>query len=150
MEQNHTPLPDHFNLCQARLTGLVRRMKAEGLIKEYDTVIRDQLQRGIIEKVDQNQTAPNNRLQYLPHHPVVRRDKDTTKLRVVYDASAKTKTGHSLNSCLYKGPCLLPSIVDILVRFRYHRIALLADIEKAFLMVSVASPNQDALRFFMD
>lgn len=65
---------------------------------------------------------------------------------MVYDASATTN-GVSLNSCLDTGPFLLPNLVDILVRFRLHKIALVAGIEKAFLMVSVNKEDRDASRF---
>ena len=68
---------------------------------------------------------------YLPHHPVIRRDKATSRVRIVYDASARV-SGPSLNDCLYKGPPLQQSIFDIILRFRCHRIALIGDIEKAF------------------
>ena len=88
----------------------------------------------------------NNITHYLPHHPVVREDKSTTKLRIVYDASAKT-CGPSLNECLYAGPKFGQSIIDILLRFRTHRTALAADIEKAFLMISIAPHDRDVLRF---
>ena len=84
---------------------------------------------------------------YLPHYAIVRNDKKTTKVGVVYDASASTN-GVSLNSCLHAGPSLLPYLMDILVCFRLHRIALTADIEKAFHMVSVNEDDRDALRFF--
>ena len=67
-------------------------------------------------------------------------------LRIVYDASAKT-TGPSLNECLYTGPSFGPSIFEILVRFRYHKVVVAGDIEKAFLMVSMSGEHQDALRF---
>ena len=87
-----------------------------------------------------------NRLHYLPHHAVVRQDKTTSKIRVVYDASAKTD-GPSLNECLHVGPALHRKIFDILVRFRTYPIALVADIEKAFLMIKVAKQDQDVLRF---
>ena len=83
---------------------------------------------------------------YLPHHAVVRRDKSTTKLRVVYDASAKT-TGPSLNECLYKGPKFQQLILDILIRFRSYDVALIADVEKAFLMIAIDERDRDALRF---
>ena len=78
-----------------------------------------------------------NRLHYLPHHAVVRQDKTTSKIRVVYDVSAKTN-GPSLNECLHVGPALHRKIFDILVRFRTYPITLVADIEKAFLMIKVA------------
>ena len=62
-------------------------------------------------------------------------DKDTTKLRVVYDASVKGK-GPSLNNCLHSGPLLSPLIFDIMVRFRMNKVAVTADVEKAFLKTS--------------
>ena len=59
-----------------------------------------------------------------PHHAVIRRDAETTKLRIVYDASSKeTKNGTSLNDCLHTGPSLNPLLFDILVRFRENKIA---------------------------
>lgn len=58
---------------------------------------------------------------YLPHHVVIRVDKETSKLRVVYDASARAKRNTpSLNYCLYAVPLLSPFIYDILLRFRVH------------------------------
>ena len=69
-------------------------------------------------------------------------------LRVVFDESAKVKPdAPSLNECLYTGPSLLPTIIDILLRFRYHRVALVADIEKAFHMLRVSDQDKDSLRF---
>ena len=67
-------------------------------------------------------------------------------MRIVYDASAQTD-GVSLNNCLYTGPKFDQRIMDILLRFRTYRIAVTADIEKAFLMISVAPTDRDALRF---
>ena len=64
----------------------------------------------------------------------------------MYDASART-TGPSLNDCLYTGPNFGQNILHILLRFRLHQVALIGDIEKAFLMVSVADCDRDVLRF---
>ena len=74
---------------------------------------------------------------YLPHHAVIRKDKQTTKLRIVYDASAWSE-GVSLNDKLFSGSKFNQNISDIIVRFRTHRIALAADVEKAFLTVSIS------------
>ena len=86
------------------------------------------------------------RIHYLPHHPVIRQDKQTTRIRIVYDASARSN-GPSLNDTLYVGPSFGQNIMDIMLRFRVYKVALTADIEKAFLMIKVADEDRDALRF---
>ena len=71
------------------------------------------------------------KVHYIPHHTVIRRDEATTKPRVVYDASARSN-GVALNDCLYTGVPLAKHILDVLLRFRAHRVALTGDVEKAF------------------
>lgn len=71
-------------------------------------------------------------------------DKDTTKLRIVYDASAKTVGKPLLNDCLLVGPKFNQKILDISMRFRSYQIT---DIEKAFLMILVEERDRDILRF---
>ena len=69
-----------------------------------------------------------------------------TQVRVVYDASSKSD-GPSLNDCLHVEPKFNQWINELLVTFRSYPIALVADIEKAFLMISVSPSDRDALRF---
>ena len=83
----------------------------------------------------------------MPHHEVIRSDKKTTRLRIVYDASSKTANEASLNECLYRGPPLTPLIFDDLVRFRMFRTVLIDGLEKAFLNVRVKPEECDYLRF---
>ena len=140
-------LPDNYMLSLSRLNGLMRRLRKQPrLFEEYDNAIKEQLAKGIVEIVSEPHNASGEHVHYLPHHAVIRHDKETTKLRVVYDASAKS-TGPSLNDCLYVGPKFNQRIMDILLRFRLHRCAFVADIEKAFLMIAVAEQDRDALRF---
>ena len=115
------------------------------MLQWYDSVIRSQLQQGIIEILSEPD-KPFGPVHYLPHHPVIREDKTTTKLQIVYDASAK-QDGPSLNECLYTGPKSGQSILDILLLFQVHEVAVVGDIEKAFLMITVTQPDRDALRF---
>ena len=58
-------------------------------------------------------------------NPIVREDKQTTKVRIVYDVPGKS-TGPALNDCPHAGPSLLSDISNVLMRFRYHRVALAA------------------------
>ena len=100
----------------------------------------------MVEVVDDPAQMDGGRLHYLPHHAVIRHEKETTKLRVVFDASARGE-GQSLNDCLHVGPKFHQKIFEILVRFRSYRYAFIADIEKDFLMISVAPSDRDVLRF---
>jgi hypothetical protein len=79
---------------------------------------------------------------------VIRQDKETTKLRVVFDGSAKpSKDDLSLNDCLQKGPNLVPHLFDTVVNFRGYLIGLVADIEKAFHQIQIAPDDRKMLKF---
>ena len=145
-KESHRPLGDNYSLSLRRLQGLLKRLRHNPeLSKQYDSTIRDQLEKGVIEPVTAGEETTNP-IHYLPHHAVVRGDKSTTKLRVVYDASSGD-SGPSLNECLYKGPKFHQLIFDLLVRFRAYRVGLVADVEKAFLMIEVDQRDRDVLRF---
>ena len=143
----HPLLPDNFELSKGRLFNLLKRLQSTpDILSQYDAIIREQMKSGIVETVTSPGGGPIGRVHYLPHHAVVREDKQTTKLRIVYDASARSD-GPALNDCLYSGPTFGQNILDILLRFRLYRVAVTADVEKAFLMVSVAEEDRDVLRF---
>ncbi|CAM1298626.1 Uncharacterised protein r2_g835 [Pycnogonum litorale] len=110
-------------------------------------MIQDQLSKGVIEKVTQN--VPQGKLvHYIPHQAVVTPQRNTTKVRIVYDASAKKDPEtKSLNDCLYRGPVLLEDLCGLLLRFRKQRIGLVADIEKAFSQVGLQETDRDVTRF---
>ena len=100
----------------------------------------------IIERVD---TPADNKelVHYLPHHLVVHKDKETTKVRVVFDSSSKIKTQSSLNDVLHSDPCLLSFLQDILSRFRIEKIGLVAYTIQAFLQISINKESHDLVRF---
>ncbi|XP_055941714.1 uncharacterized protein LOC129971763 [Argiope bruennichi] len=72
-------------------------------LSEYDDVFNEWIREGIIEFVDDDK----NKGHYLPHHPAIKTGDTTTKIRPVFDASAKDSKGNCLNNCLEKGPNLL-------------------------------------------
>lgn len=74
---------------------------------------------------------------YLPHHAVIKEDSMTTKLRVVFDGSAKSSTGTSLNDILMVGPTVQQDLFSIICRFRTHPIVITADIEKMYRQIKV-------------
>ena len=82
-----------------------------------------------------------------PHSAVIRENNETTKLRIVFDVSSKAKREHCINDILYSGPCLLPYLYDILLRFRAGKFGLIADIKQAFLQIDITEDHRDLLRF---
>ena len=106
------------------------------VLGRYHTVIQNQLNTGVIEEAPPVVTA-QHQCHYLPHHHVTSPGSTTTKLRIVYDGSAKSSPRHhSLNDCLYRGSPLLQNFAGILMRFRLHPVAIVADIEKALLQAT--------------
>ena len=84
-------------------------------------------------------------IHYLPHHAVIRQDKRTTKVHIVYDGSAKSiPTSFSINDCLMTGPNMIPKLFNILVKFCWNLIAVTADIEK---VIGIHPSDRDMLRF---
>ena len=66
----------------------------------------------------------------------------------MYDVSAKISGQYSLNETLHSGPCLLPIILEILLRFRLVQVALISDdIRQAFLQIEIDKLHRDYLRF---
>lgn len=89
---------------------------------------------------------PDEMVFYLPHHPVFKDSSSTTKMRVVFDASAKSQSGVSLNDNLMVGPTIQQTLIEILLRFRKHRYIITADVEKMFRQVYVHRRDCDFQR----
>jgi len=81
-------LPDNFDVAYGRFKSLSRRFQAEKtLLQQYNDILQSQLKQGIIEKVIEKDV--DHITHYLPHYPVLTPSKNTTKVRIVYDASAR-------------------------------------------------------------
>lgn len=142
---NHPELPTNKQGSLQRLSSLTRKLQRSNLADEYDAIIREQLQDNIVEVAPEEIAGKEF---YIPHKAVIRETAETTKMRIVYDASARaTPESPSLNECLYPGPPLQNKLWDILVRQRAYPIAVTADIQKAFLQIRIRESERDALRF---
>ncbi|GBM54853.1 hypothetical protein AVEN_162245-1 [Araneus ventricosus] len=112
---------------------------------DYEDVFHEWLKEEIIESVNISR-LDYPLCTYLPHRAVIK-ENSTTKIRPVFDASAKQKNGSSLNSCLEKGPNLVELIPSILNRFRLGAFGVIADIKKAFLQINIDDKDGDYLTF---
>ena len=135
-------IPDNFVPARNRLLSLLKRLsKNLEQLKRYDT-IKDQERDGVIISVHNREIIRHGEEHYIPHSEVIKEERETTKLRIVYDASAN-QNGPSVNEILHSGPSLLPKIFDILVRFKSYKYAILSDIQSAFLNIQVAEEDRD-------
>ncbi|XP_068246293.1 uncharacterized protein [Palaemon carinicauda] len=109
---------------------------------QYQGVIDKYLEAGFISEVKE----PKIEGYYMPHFGI-KKDSRTTPLRIVFNASAKSKGHKSLNECLIPGPNLVKVAYHLLIKFRLNEYAMLADISKAFHLVLLDPRNAKYTRF---
>ena len=142
--EHHEILPDNFQNSKTRLVQLLNKLNPD-LLANYDEIIKTYKKENIIEKIET--VGKPGLAHYLPHRAVIRNESETTKTRIVFDASSKIGNNPSLNDCLHSGPCLLPLIFEILLRNRIGDVGLVADIKQAFLNIEIDEGDRDFLRF---
>nr|CAH0104952.1 unnamed protein product [Daphnia galeata] len=141
-------LPTNYYRANERFRRLINRLlKEPELFRANHEQIMGYLQSGFISKVEAPDQPTTRSEFYLLHRPVIRSQAVTTKIRPVFDASARTDEGLSLNDCLETGENLNPELLAVLLRFRWHRVAWVGNIEKAFLQIEIHAEDRDALRF---
>lgn len=101
--------------------------------------------------MDHMEPVPSSELKnkprsYLPHHAVLRPESTTTDLRPVFNASAKNKSGCSLNDTLMVGPTIQPDLFTQLIKFRRYPIAVTADISKMYRCIEINAEDRDMQR----
>ena len=125
----------NMEMAKKRLISLEKRFASEKILKkEYTQIIDDYVRKSYIRRL--NETEMLQTKWWVPHFPVIRRDKETTKVRLVFDAAAKVQ-GSSLNDFLETGPKLQRDIVEVILRFRKHKVALVSDVSEMYLQIRV-------------
>ena len=88
-KSNKYELSDNYSMALQRLQNTDKRLlRSTGLGDAYCDVLTTYQTKGYIRKVSPEEKNPDH-VWYLPHFPVLRPDKTTTKTRIVFDASAK-------------------------------------------------------------
>ena len=129
---------ESYNMAKRRLLSLERKLAKDSRVKhEYIQFLREYESLGHMTDITDNDNKQEGF--YIPHHGVIKENRDNSiiKLRVVFDASAKSATGISLNKALLIGPKIQEDLIPILMRFRTHNIVLAADLEKMYRQVRV-------------
>ncbi|XP_033317688.1 uncharacterized protein LOC117215412 [Bombus bifarius] len=118
-------------MAMKRLISLCRRFQRDKRFEaDYRAVIQEYVELGHMTKITTDNCTDDG--YFLPHHGVIKESSQTTKLRVVFDGSAPTTTGVSLNDVLHTGPKLQDDLFFILLRFRSHQYVITGDVEKMY------------------
>ena len=138
-------LGESLDQANRRFNSLEKRLDSDPELKSrYKSFIDQFVETGHMEEVPANETrCEDSKSFYLPHHCVFKHYSTTTNLRVVFDGSAKTSTGRSLNDTLMIGPTVQDDLYSIIMRFRVVPVALSADIEKMYRQVALDVPDKD-------
>ena len=146
MGQNHEQnLGNSRSIALRRFYALRKKLNANATLKgEYEDVLKDWINLGHMTLI----THESEGGYYMPHHAVIKTTSTTTKTRVVFDASAKSDTGLSLNDILMTGPTIQDKLFEHLIRFRIHKYVLTADIEKMYRQILIHPDDRKFQRIF--
>lgn len=135
-----TELGNSYSTAMRRLINLEKKLDSDPDIRaNYNATLQDYIDKGYLDKVkDPSFNIPHY---YIPHRAVYRPDKQSSKTRIVLDASCKTSSGKSLNDLLYIGPNLQSNIFNLLINLRMFSVAVIADIEKMYFQLNLSADH---------
>ncbi|XP_011858413.1 PREDICTED: uncharacterized protein LOC105555972, partial [Vollenhovia emeryi] len=139
-------LSDTREAALRQFVRLERRLQNEPTIMQmYQKFMEEYIQLGHAELAIENEPKDSHPSYYMPHHNVLKPNSNTTKLRVVFNASFRINPYLSLNDVLKVGPTVQDDLFTLIIRFRGHIYGLTADISKMYRQIKV-DRNQRALQ----
>ncbi|XP_015122234.1 uncharacterized protein LOC107044737 [Diachasma alloeum] len=133
--------------ARKRFKSLLRKFQRNPeLEKQYTAVMQEYIDLGHMSETLEDAQAEKGF--YLPHHAVVKETSLTTKVRVVFDGSAKGENSLSLNDTLMVGPTIQDDIFSLLTRFLTHQYVITADIEKMYRQFYVREEDRKYQRIW--
>ena len=133
MKTDVTPLGELRSLAIKRFKFLERSLSVRSQLDEFTITMHEYYEMDHAEPVPASELErPCNEVYYLPMHTVRKESSTTNKVRIIFDAFAKSSSGTSLNDQLLVGPTVHSSLVDVLLRFRHHKVALTTDVSRMY------------------
>ncbi|KAK9729045.1 Phosphotyrosine interaction domain (PTB/PID) [Popillia japonica] len=146
--ENVNELGDSREAALTRFKMLERKLQINiHLKRDYQNFLTEYELLGHMTEINPVNDVASHK-HYLPHHGVVKETSTTTKLRVVFDASAKTSSGLSLDNVLKVGPLIQRDLTAIVLNFRMHNVVFTADMEKMYRQINIAEGDRSYQRIF--
>ena len=140
------PIGNSRSRADKLLLGLENRLaKKPEESALYTAFMREYEALGHMTAVTPAEVDPTQTL-YLSHHPVLKLTSTTTKLRVVFNASAPTSTQVSINDMQHCGPKLQSDLPLLITRWRLHRFVYCADLAQMYRQILVHEEDRDLQR----
>ena len=140
--KNNLPLVMRRQIATDKNLSLDLKDQYYGVFKKYEEQLK-------IKEICHKGVGTDQDVFYLPHFPVVKEARASTKVRPVFDGSARTRDSMSLNDALDAGPALHLKIFAILIRFRRWLISIFSDVESAFHAINLRPSDQNVCRFLL-
>ena len=145
-KDDEPPLHCNRTTAEDRLYSLEKHLQRRPDVAEkYCQVMEANKAKGYVRKLEPGE-IDDGPSWYLPHFPVVREDKETTKVRIVYDSAARYG-GVNLNDTMLPGPKLQQDVFDVLLHFCSNPVALVADLTEMFSQVTMVKQDRRYHRF---
>lgn len=134
-------LGNSYRLAKKRFIALEKRFKRNPELKMlYEQFINEYADLGhlSVSEVDIPDTS-----YFVPHHAVLKPTSESTKIRVVFNGSAPTTSGYSINDLQMVGPTIQDSLFNILLRFRTYKYVLTGDVAKMYRQIVVQDSDRN-------
>lgn len=139
------PIGRSRHIAESQFKRLTRRLNSQAPLRsEYFKFMREYEHLNHMRRAPESPTS--NQRVYIPHHPVIKADSATTRLRVVFNASSVTSNGTSLNEFLHSGPKLQTELPAILLQWRQFHFVYSADIAKMYRQILIDERDIDYQR----
>ncbi|XP_075158210.1 uncharacterized protein LOC142231486 [Haematobia irritans] len=148
-------IPSNMVLGSSRKAALGQFLRMEKTLKktpeleqEYNKALSEYVQLGHMALTNNMEINRGSQVLsfYLPHHAVVKPDRTSTKVRVVFNASKKTTSGFSLNDVLYTGPAKQNDLMNVILNWRFFKYVFNGDIQKMYRQIWIHCDDQQYQR----
>ena len=140
------PQNSNYDMAYKRMLSSEKRFLKKNCLKEIQDEINNLIEQNFIKEIPPEEVKHTEPEWYLPVQVVFTPDR-STKIRLVFDASAEGPDGKSMNEHLEKGPNYINSLVDVLIAWRLNYVAYVGDIRKMFNQILIHPEDQVFHRF---